>query len=43
MHKPVVWVPPNNPTLGPTTNLYAVLVTDLVKYDKPDPNAFSPE
>ena len=38
-----VWVPTNNPTLGPTTNLYAVLVTDLVKYDKPDPNAFSPE
>lgn len=38
-----IWVPTNNPTLGPTTNLYAVLVTDLVKYDKPDPNAFTLE
>ena len=38
-----IWVPTNNPTLGPTTNLYAVLITNLVPYSKPDPNAFSPQ
>lgn len=38
-----IWVPTNNPTLGPTTNLYAVLITNLVPYEKPNPNAFSPQ
>lgn len=38
-----IWVPTNNPTLGPTTNLYAVLVTDLIPYEKVDPNAFQPQ
>lgn len=38
-----VWVPTNNPALGPAANLFAVLVTDLVPYDKPNPNAFTQE
>lgn len=38
-----IWTPTNNPTLGPTTNLYAVLITNLVPYEKPNPNAFEPQ
>lgn len=35
-----VWTPSNS-ALGASTNLYAMLVTDLVPYEKADPKAFA--